>query len=716
MPDANTLQIKILVDSAALSSGMSAASAVVTSASQQMAAALAETAPAAVKMGSSLKQAGMSAADASSALKNLGFSAKETSAALMQAGYEVQQVGGKTKELKLFTDDTTGSLNRMDNAMAMATARMAGMTSGLGFAGAAMGRVAAASSTLGPLLALAFPVFAAVALLDVLGLMFDKLDELAVQPDKVRIAFTELWIAMEKSLDSARDKIDKLHEKFLTLTQGPLAGMRFELEHIRLNFDNVESAATHAFTSIAKGLKEADMSRFNPVGWLAWLRGVDVGVKDLTPLADKINLSLQEALLSKDPAKIQAALMSGITELARVQQKTETDAFLAEANHNSVLTERYQQRMLAIRSMIAALQDMKSLEKSDETTTKDEGDLKKAQIAKEREKEAEKAAREYERLEKEKELATHRRIIAELNDQEVLAKEQLKIEEQSAEITKEFNRNIAEEEKKIDEEILRNKQKALTQAIEAQSKFLREQARLAKEAERPWIQLGHSITAGMDSTIRGVLQGTQTLGQAFSRLGSDMLISMAESLAKIYLKHLAHWAAVNVLEKISLTQSIGTAIAGATAKKAVEATAAIGSISSDAGIAGAAGFASVMQALPFPANVAVAPGVMAAAIATTLGNLTLASAAGGWDVPGSLSARGALTMVHPSEMILPSHLANAVRSGAGGGSSAGGDTHIHLSYSPQIHAIDARGVAGLLDKHSSDIVAAIRKEQREFKI
>jgi hypothetical protein len=110
--------------------------------------------------------------------------------------------------------------------------------------------------------------------------------------------------------------------------------------------------------------------------------------------------------------------------------------------------------------------------------------------------------------------------------------------------------------------------------------------------------------------------------------------------------------------------------------------------------------------LPFPVNVATAPGVMAAAIAATLSNLTLASAEGGWDM---VPAGGAFAQLHAREMVLPASIADAVRSGAGGGTSGG--THIHFNVS----AIDARGVQDFFDKHGDKIASTMRQRQREFR-
>lgn len=309
-----------------------------------------------------------------------------------------------------------------------------------------------------------------------------------------------------------------------------------------------------------------------------------------------------------------------------------------------------------------------------------------------------------------------KRILAELNDDEKAAREKIRIMEEEAKENREINKNIAEQEKKLDEEIVRSQNEALRIVIEARRKEVREQERLAKEAEKPWIQLGRAIAGGFDSMIRGVLQGTQTLGQAMSRLAGNMLIVVTEALAKMLLKHVAHWVAVHVLEHIGWTKQIGIAIAGATTKKAVQSAADTSAIVSDAGVAGAAGFASVMEALPFPENVAVAPGVMAESIATTLGNLGFVAARQGMLLnEDRLIAAGAGEAVLPRD--LTAGLQRVIRAGGGGpaGSPSAGSHTFNISFGP-VTALDARGVDAILRSRSDTLVSIIRQQQREFRL
>jgi hypothetical protein len=95
---------------------------------------------------------------------------------------------------------------------------------------------------------------------------------------------------------------------------------------------------------------------------------------------------------------------------------------------------------------------------------------------------------------------------------------------------------------------------------------------------------------------------------------------------------------------------IANRIAGLTALKVASSAVDVGVVMGEAGVAGAAGFASVMETIPFPANVALAPVVGAAAAATVLASFVpLAAFEQGIDyVPQDM-----LALIHKGEKITP---------------------------------------------------------------
>jgi hypothetical protein len=151
-------------------------------------------------------------------------------------------------------------------------------------------------------------------------------------------------------------------------------------------------------------------------------------------------------------------------------------------------------------------------------------------------------------------------------------------------------------------------------------------------------------------------------------------------------------------------------VAGNAASLAETIAKNIAEITSFAGVAGGAAFASVIAALPFPINVATAPGVMAAAIGITLGNLALASAAGGMEV-----THDQLAMLHEREVVMPSHLStgfkNIIAAGGGisapgvgsGGSGGGSSRTTHNNVNVEYHSHGSPGIqkeelAGLIKR------------------
>jgi hypothetical protein len=185
-----------------------------------------------------------------------------------------------------------------------------------------------------------------------------------------------------------------------------------------------------------------------------------------------------------------------------------------------------------------------------------------------------------------------------------------------------------------------------------------------------------SIIGGpLDHFVDQAITGQKSIGASFEELGVSMLRNLTESLAKMELKRAEDWALQKVEHALGIAANNATDAAGAAAKQTVsnEAT-----IQGSAGAGAAAGFASVMEALPFPFNVAVAPGIAASTLAQIEAFGSIAAFAQGGIVPDT-----GLAWLHGGEMVLPKQLSDKVQNATDGGS--GGDTHVHL----HINAIDA---------------------------
>ena len=85
-----------------------------------------------------------------------------------------------------------------------------------------------------------------------------------------------------------------------------------------------------------------------------------------------------------------------------------------------------------------------------------------------------------------------------------------------------------------------------------------------------------------------------------------------------------------------------------------------------------------------------------------------------FEVGGKIPGSGPVPIVgHGGETVVTRALTDRVEA-AEGRSTSFGDTHNHISYAPQIHAVDATGVEGMLKKHSEIFHREIRSTLRKM--
>lgn len=147
--------------------------------------------------------------------------------------------------------------------------------------------------------------------------------------------------------------------------------------------------------------------------------------------------------------------------------------------------------------------------------------------------------------------------------------------------------------------------------------------------------------------------------------------------------HIGHEGAKTAATTIGATARAAAENTARATTTAAQKIAALAQVMTYSGVAGAAGVASFAGA-PWPIDMG-APAFGAAMSAAAKGFGSLASAAGGFDIPAGVNP---LTQLHAQEMVLPARLANPMRDmlagfGSGGPPMAGGhsfsfgDTHIH---------------------------------------
>lgn len=171
------------------------------------------------------------------------------------------------------------------------------------------------------------------------------------------------------------------------------------------------------------------------------------------------------------------------------------------------------------------------------------------------------------------------------------------------------------------------------------------------------------------------------LQQGFANMVNKMISDWVKMLAQTVILKIAHEAQISTLETASTAAHTAQTQArvAATAVGQTEETAAVGAgessregigladaiknIMSDAAQAAAHVFKWVMQEVPFPANVALAPAAAAAAFTGVAAYATFASAAGGMEVD-----RDQLIQVHKDEKVLPAEISrgftNIIKAGS----------------------------------------------------
>ncbi|MEW5873539.1 MAG: hypothetical protein AB1894_30065, partial [Chloroflexota bacterium] len=208
-----------------------------------------------------------------------------------------------------------------------------------------------------------------------------------------------------------------------------------------------------------------------------------------------------------------------------------------------------------------------------------------------------------------------------------------------------------------------------------------------------------------------ILTQATTLRQALGTIFQGIYQSFVANLIS---KPLGEWAA-------GLARMLAIKLGFLAEEKTADATAMVASrlakkaegftgVQANAAVA-ATGAAASQASIPI-----VGPMLAMAAMAQTFaqvsafGNGMLAVAAKGYDVPKGLNP---LTQLHEEEMVLPKHLANAVRGMASGeAGDRGGGIHHHHEY--KITAMDTRSFRDYLDRNSSALASGLHRVKRSY--
>jgi hypothetical protein len=192
--------------------------------------------------------------------------------------------------------------------------------------------------------------------------------------------------------------------------------------------------------------------------------------------------------------------------------------------------------------------------------------------------------------------------------------------------------------------------------------------------------LQSSVTQFVNGFSQGMARSiveSRSLGQAVRQVASQMLESMLSSIIKWGMQ----WVITHTIMKAVDASTNAMTIAQATATAAILKTLA-------AQVAGANAVASFSLA-PWPIDTG-APAFGATMMATAMS----------FEIGGKIPGQGAVPIIgHGGETVVTKALTDRVEANEGRNGNSYGDTHVHASFAPTIHAMDAEGVDRMLTKH-----------------
>ena len=217
--------------------------------------------------------------------------------------------------------------------------------------------------------------------------------------------------------------------------------------------------------------------------------------------------------------------------------------------------------------------------------------------------------------------------------------------------------------------------------------------------QKSYQQMMAPITSAFDTSIKGIIMGTQTWQQAMQRAFSSILSSFIDMGIQMVGKWVAQQLAMTIATTTGNAARVASDQAAAGSSLATSAATLIKSIlnSAQETFAGIFGFLAPVMGPAAAAPAAAGMGTVAAVAGS------VASSAGGeWRIP-----MDRLQFVHKNETILPAHIAGGLRNlvERGGGAP---------SHQIHIHATDAQSVERLFRNNGAALAAALKTHLRNF--
>jgi hypothetical protein len=180
----------------------------------------------------------------------------------------------------------------------------------------------------------------------------------------------------------------------------------------------------------------------------------------------------------------------------------------------------------------------------------------------------------------------------------------------------------------------------------------------ANDSIKQWTATVQPIVSAMGGVAKGLIEGTETMRQAWAKLG-DFLLTKALDWAEkqIVIAIATEQTRVAALEA-GVVMRTGLETTGNAASIAASAAAAIIKIGHSAAVAAGHAYEVVAGWMPFGPILAPAAAAVALGAVLAIGK-SIFSAEGGW---GDVSHDGAMTQLHKNEMVLPATIARPMRS------------------------------------------------------
>jgi hypothetical protein len=221
----------------------------------------------------------------------------------------------------------------------------------------------------------------------------------------------------------------------------------------------------------------------------------------------------------------------------------------------------------------------------------------------------------------------------------------------------------------------------------------------ALSTQKSYEQMLAPITSAFDTSIKGIIMGTQTWQQAVQR----SLASILSSFIDMGVQMVGKWASQQLAMTLATTTGNEARMASDQAASATSLTTSAATLiksilnSASETFAGIFGFLSPVMG-PAAAGPAAAGMGTVAAVAGSVAS----SAGGEWRIP-----MDRLQFVHKNETILPAHIAGNLRNLVERGGNAS-------SHQIHIHATDAQSVERLFHNNGAALARALQSHLRNF--